>query len=700
MSNGNITGGGTTVHIGTTTTGSSGNSLTVSDNGVLDQSAQVVINANNSLDMQSGGTATLDSADTWAGTIHLAAGTLILDSTVQIGTLNQTGGNLVLQGGFLLKLEAGSVMSGGTLAFSGGGNTLELAGGTLGAALDLTTNNTLLLSSGAAATLSNTMTNWAGGSVKLKNGTITSSGFAHNSADGSYNQTWGVLDLTRNADKTPSVLTLTTMDSTITGGTVNIGGITSAADRGNSLTISTNGTLDGVIGLDYAASVTIAAGNTLNVAGGIVNLNGGGTGTDYWHGTVNVSAAAGQGGYLTLYGISNSTAPYFTQDNGTTLLTYSSTLKLGTGSSITGGNVILDATHKSNKVDIASGGTFASNAAITIATGNSFYVTGGTATLNGSGAGSDSWDGAVSLSAGTLTLDSIVQNGTLSQTGGTSTVSGAVTIGTMSGGTANLNGTTSAITTLNGGTLNLGTTALTVSAGTTSGAITGAGGSLIKAGSGTLNLTGTNTYGGATTVTAGTLSVTNPNFCPAAPLSIASGAVLSLSGGGIHKVFALVLGGVPQPEGLYQASNTGGAITGQGVIQVGDAVVTPAYLTWAASVPGLSDTYPTHDPDGDGMTNQQEYAFGLDPNSGASVSPIRVPLVQAGGTFSYSRPDPITTGLGYTVEKSPDLSIWSVDAAATQTVTQTVSGVQTVEVSLSGPKPLTASQLFVRVLAQ
>ena len=35
-----------------------------------------------------------------------------------------------------------------------------------------------------------------------------------------------------------------------------------------------------------------------------------------------------------------------------------------------------------------------------------------------------------------------------------------------------------------------------------------------------------------------------------------------------------------------------------------------------------------------------------------------------------------------------------------QTVSRTVAGVQTVEVSLSGPIPLAAPQLFVRVLAQ
>ncbi|MEI6605706.1 MAG: hypothetical protein WCP35_10385 [Verrucomicrobiota bacterium] len=52
------------------------------------------------------------------------------------------------------------------------------------------------------------------------------------------------------------------------------------------------------------------------------------------------------------------------------------------------------------------------------------------------------------------------------------------------------------------------------------------------------------------------------------------------------------------------------------------------------------------------------------------------------------------------METSADLSIWSVDSGATQTFSRTVVGEQTVEVSLRGPIPLAAPQLFVRVLAQ
>ena len=224
---------------------------------------------------------------------------------------------------------------------------------------------------------------------------------------------------------------------------------------------------------------------------------------------------------------------------------------------------------------------------------------------------------------------------------------------------------------------------------------------VIKVGYGTQTLNAANTPNtGSTTVTAGTLILTNANLCDSATLTIASGAVLNLPASGIDTVGALVINGVSQPVGLYQASNTGGAITGPGVIQVGDAVITPSYFTWAASFAGLTDSYPTHDPDGDGLINDQEYAFGLDPSSGASVNPIRVPLDKTTGTFSYSRNDPATTSLSYTVDTSLDLNTWTVDAAATQTVTQLDSGVQTVQVTLSRTKPITAPQIFVRVMAR
>jgi autotransporter-associated beta strand protein len=106
---------------------------------------------------------------------------------------------------------------------------------------------------------------------------------------------------------------------------------------------------------------------------------------------------------------------------------------------------------------------------------------------------------------------------------------------------------------------------------TFSGAITGNGG-LSKGGSGILSLTGTNSYRGSTTVNSGTLRLTKANTGnDKSVLTLAAGATLDLAFTGSDTVAALVIDGVAKPDGLYDASNTGGAITGSG----GITVVTP-----------------------------------------------------------------------------------------------------------------------------
>ena len=130
------------------------------------------------------------------------------------------------------------------------------------------------------------------------------------------------------------------------------------------------------------------------------------------------------------------------------------------------------------------------------------------------------------------------------------------------------------------------------------------------------------------------------------------------------------------------------------------------YDTWLAGYPSITDPadkLPGADPDGDSLTNQQEYAFGLAPDNGASCNPITAPLDKATGKFSYTRrATPAVTGLTYTVWTSEDLATWTEDTTATtsQTVTGTTGDVQTVEATITGSLPLAQPKLFLQVRAE
>jgi hypothetical protein len=110
----------------------------------------------------------------------------------------------------------------------------------------------------------------------------------------------------------------------------------------------------------------------------------------------------------------------------------------------------------------------------------------------------------------------------------------------------------------------------------------------------------------------------------------------------------------------------------------------------------FTDKDPAHDPDSDGMTNHEEFAFGLDPTSGASANPITQQLDKTSGIFKYTRTK--DSGLNYKVFYSTDLSGWTWDAAATQLPAPAVAGIETVTVTLAPAAPLDG-KLFFRVEA-
>ncbi len=267
-----------------------------------------------------------------------------------------------------------------------------------------------------------------------------------------------------------------------------------------------------------------------------------------------------------------------------------------------------------------------------------------------------------------------------------------------------------------------------------SGVISDAG-SLIKAGIGTLMLSGDNTYTGNTIVNDGNLLLDYFGSLTFKPTT--NGVSNKVTGPGSAEfdgTFLIDLTTADTTNGnqwtlvdVTSNSYTPGDFIVDDFDTIGDGLhtMTNGNLIWTFSeITGVlslqntgatdydtwigsftfdlgANTTPTGDPDNDGLTNDEEYAFGLAPNDGASVNPITFQLNKTAGTFTYTRRDNALTTLTYKVWTSPDLAVWTQDTSATQDDAAGPNGVgvEPVVVTLSATKPLAATKLFVRVTA-
>jgi len=260
---------------------------------------------------------------------------------------------------------------------------------------------------------------------------------------------------------------------------------------------------------------------------------------------------------------------------------------------------------------------------------------------------------------------------------------------------------------------------------------------LTKSGTGTLVLNGTNSYDGNTVVNDGALNISESSSLHFRPTT--NGATNSVSGsatgslsflgtidldlsaanvtlGNSWNLFNLTsfTGSTPTLNASAVTSTLGNftevaigvwelPVTGakwvftEATGNLTYASIATDYDTWktAAGVTGSEND----DDDHDGVTNFEEYAFGLNPTIGSQVNAIVVPLDKTAGTFSYTRRTPSLTGLNYTVWYSTDLSSWTEDSGAAEG-TPTVNGdVQTVPITISSSL-LSNSKLFIRVRAE
>ena len=465
-------------------------------------------------------------------TSSVATGTIIDNSTssgtstLAIGAQNTTISALVKDGS-TQRVAVSMVNSNGSTTpftltsantFSGGLFLLNSASGTrlrISAAVTTTGSAGAIVSSpfgtgpiviGQAATDKAGITLDTVGSIAIANDLVFNTALGTDIVGVRLDTTGNVLSgkITANlANATFATGSASTGSVTLTGQVTGLQGLALSASTSKSLTLTLNnaGTAN-----DYAGDTTVGyVGNTNNVlvlgrADQIPNGPG--------KGNVNVIGTLNLGGFNeTINGLNGSG----TVDG----ISGSPTLTVGDGN--------------------ATGNTFSGVLKNTVGALALTKIGAGTQTLSGA----NTYTGATTVAAGTLSLSNqfAMQSSTVVMNGGAlqfdQSVSGnAFTIGglaaTSSGAGYDIalqnNASASAAVALTVG----GNNASTTYAGVLSGA-----GSLTKAGTSILTLTGTNTYGGGTSINAGTLSIGSTDALPgwntAGSWAVNSGATLAVS---------------------------------------------------------------------------------------------------------------------------------------------------------------------------
>ena len=530
-------------------------------------------------------------------------------------------------------------------------------------------------------------------------------------------------------------------------------GGTTTFNTGTTTTLSGAGTVEfgGTQNFSGSGALVIGGGTLLNnLLGGTVNRSGD---TTLDSGFIKIQTAVNLfgNGILRLNGgaIGSSNASARTVSNG---------LAIGGNPAIGGSGLGAGLLTFSGNVDLTGGSrTLTSNFSTGLGAHFSGIVSNGSLVKAGNGilslSGANTFTGPTSVDAGGLAigLSGLSSSSSVSLSGTSARlfigVNGTTTVNNLSGvSLANIRSDF----TISGGegvrTLAVNQTAN----GTYAGTFVEGGSrpiSLTKSGPATLELSGINNYTGATRVNQGVLKITG-SLGPTA-VTVANAATLAGNGnlggnltiqyGGIHalavaaapasqatrtisgtlnlnsgNILTLTYTAIPQ-NGTYLLATATGGITGTpgtinlpsgvpGAVAVNgnklELIVGDGFATWISGItfaPG-ADTSATGDPDRDGLNNFTEYAFGLAPNSGASVSPISAAPNRTAGTFSYTRRPISLSGLTFTYESSATLTgAWTPFTQISAT-SNSATPVETITVGL--PTTLLAKPaLFIRVKA-
>ena len=124
------------------------------------------------------------------------------------------------------------------------------------------------------------------------------------------------------------------------------------------------------------------------------------------------------------------------------------------------------------------------------------------------------------------------------------------------------------------------------------------------------------------------------------------------------------------------------------------------YLLWVAEAFDINETLTgqADDPEGDGISNIEEYFFGGDPNV---ISTSILPVMEGNDPnldFTYTR-SVLPADLSYAYEVSPDLSGWleAVEGVDYSEEVVTTSGTTTEQVQLKLIRPSTGGKVFARL---
>ena len=361
--------------------------------GLVEGGARVNLD-NNTTTTVSGGGLTLDNTDTWNGNVHNTGGSLALVGiNHKNGVFTQTkGGTTVTETGFDLNNRADQITGG--VVNVGDGTTISsmnVSAGTIGvnATVNINKEGSLNVDGGTVNLKKDTL--WEG-AVNVSDGTLNLNSVSK-SGSAVYSQSNGT------ATVIGSDFNLNNSSDSVAGGTFNIGDGTTLT----TLDVS-NGTIH------FNANTNVNSNSTLNIMGGEVNLNN----NDTWNGKINMN-----NGTLELVNVTKSEDAVFSNIGGKTTIR-GNTFDLNSTNDIISGGVVNVGTDSSPSILTVSKGTITTDATTNLELYSGINITGGKVSLDST----DTWDGNINLSNGSLALIGINKNlsGTINQTGGNLTI--------------------------------------------------------------------------------------------------------------------------------------------------------------------------------------------------------------------------------------------------------------------------------------